>query len=76
MRTLLLFIHLFSAGLFYAQQQAYSGKVKLAIETYAFLKGQNAALKKIAVQFPDTKKKKWRQWREMRRLCLEGLKEI
>ncbi|WP_433831178.1 hypothetical protein [Flavobacterium anhuiense] len=37
--------------------QKYDAKVAFAIETYAFIKGQNAALKKVAQQFPHLKPK-------------------
>ncbi|PBJ15898.1 hypothetical protein [Flavobacterium sp. ACN6] len=36
-------------------QQKYSPKVVLAVETYAFLKGQSASLEHIAKQFPSLK---------------------
>lgn len=38
-----------------SQNEKYDPKVSFAIETYAFLKGQNAALQKVAVQFPQLK---------------------
>ncbi len=37
--------------------QKYDAKVAFAIETYAFIKGQNAALQKVAQQFPHLKPK-------------------
>lgn len=36
----------------FSQSEKYNAKVAFAIETYAFLKGQNAALQKVAQQFP------------------------
>lgn len=36
-----------------SQMERFDAKVSFAIETYAFLKGQNAALQKVAVQFPQ-----------------------
>jgi hypothetical protein len=53
---LLLFAGLMTPCLCYPQQNAYSAKVRMAIETYAFLKGQNSALEMIALQFPSLKK--------------------
>ncbi|NWL02835.1 hypothetical protein NYQ10_20805 [Flavobacterium johnsoniae] len=51
MRTLLfLFCTLAVWGCY--PQQHHDPKVLLAMETYAFLKGQSAALKKAASQFP------------------------
>lgn len=41
----------------YPQSQKYNPKVSFAIETYAFLKGQSAALEKISRQFPSLKAK-------------------
>lgn len=38
-----------------SQSEKYDPKVSFAIETYAFLEGQNAALQKVAVQFPQLK---------------------
>lgn len=55
MRNIVLFIYLAFPALFYAQVQKYNPKVNLAIETYAFLKGQDAALQSIALQFPNLK---------------------
>ncbi|UUF13026.1 MULTISPECIES: hypothetical protein [Flavobacterium] len=53
MRTILIFFCFLNVCLCYPQQQQhYSPKVQLAIETYAFLKAQSAALKKVAMQFP------------------------
>lgn len=37
----------------YSQVPQYAPKVNLAIETYAFLRGQSAALEKVAMQFPQ-----------------------
>lgn len=51
MRTLLLLFCVLAARGCYPQQH-YDPKVFLAIKTYAFLKGQNAALRKTASQFP------------------------
>ncbi len=48
--ALLFFTLVFSLG--YAQTRDHSAKTVLAIETYAFLKGQDAALKAVASQFP------------------------
>jgi hypothetical protein len=53
MRKLLLFIYCAFPTLFYAQVEKYTPKVNLAIETYAFLKGQSAALRMVAIQFPS-----------------------
>ena len=39
----------------YSQADKYTPKVNLAIDTYAFLKGQSAALETIALQFPKLK---------------------
>ncbi|MBE8725955.1 hypothetical protein [Flavobacterium hungaricum] len=39
----------------YSQNGQYNSKVAFAVETYAFLKGQNAALAKVAAQFPHLK---------------------
>ncbi|MFB9109957.1 hypothetical protein ACFFVK_15315 [Flavobacterium gyeonganense] len=50
-RIVLLFYLLFPAFCF-SQSEKYDPKVSFAIETYAFLKGQNTALQKIADQFP------------------------
>jgi hypothetical protein len=55
MRTLLLFIYCAFIGQCYPQAKPYAPKVMLAVETYAFLKGQSAALKKVALQFPSLK---------------------
>ena len=35
------------------QKDAYNPKIIWAIETYAYLKGQTAALQKIATEFPS-----------------------
>lgn len=53
MKTFLLFITCLLAIYCQAQPQNYSPKVILAIETYAFLKGQGSALEKVAMQFPS-----------------------
>lgn len=53
-RIVLLLFVLFPAFCL-SQSEKYDPKVSFAIETYAFLKGQNAALQKIAVQFPKLK---------------------
>jgi len=55
MKNIVLFMFLTFPALFYAQAQKYNPKVNLAIETYAFLKGQDAALKSVALQFPSLK---------------------
>lgn len=55
-KIFLLFLCTFPALLF-PQQSGDSPKVILAIETYAFLKGQSAALKAVADQFPALKDK-------------------
>lgn len=55
MRTLLLFVYFAFAVHCYPQAQKFTPKVKLAIETYAFLKGQSSALQMIALQFPTLK---------------------
>lgn len=52
MRTILLPIYLMCACITYGQVQQQAAKVQLAMETYAFLKGQSAALKKVSGQFP------------------------
>ncbi|TDO73416.1 hypothetical protein EV143_1056 [Flavobacterium chryseum] len=53
MRTLLLIIYCVFTSLSYSQEQKFTPKLKLAMETYAFLKGQSAALKKVGIQFPE-----------------------
>jgi len=53
MKKLVLFIYCVFPALFYAQIPKYSPKVNFAIEIYAFLKGQNSALQKVASQFPE-----------------------
>lgn len=55
MKILLLFICSAFTSYCYPQAKVYSPKVRLAIETYAFLKGQNVALDMIAAQFPVLK---------------------
>lgn len=55
MRTILFFIYCVFNNHCYSQIQNYTPKVKLAIETYAFLKGQSSALKKVALEFPALK---------------------
>lgn len=57
MRILILFICITFAPYCYPQAKEYSPKVKLAAETYAFIRGQNAALEMIVVQFPFLKYK-------------------
>ncbi|MDR7211050.1 hypothetical protein [Flavobacterium piscis] len=52
MKKLVLFIYCVFPAIFYPQVQKYTPKVSLAIETYAFLKGQSYALQMIASQFP------------------------
>lgn len=53
MRTVILITYFFVNFCAYSQVQKYNSKVIMAIETYAFLKGQSAALKKITFQFPS-----------------------
>lgn len=53
MKTILLFIYCLSAGHCFSQTRYPSEKVQLAIETFAFLKAQNASLKNVARQFPS-----------------------
>ncbi|TCN57647.1 hypothetical protein D0809_13765 [Flavobacterium circumlabens] len=55
MRMLLLIVYCVLTIPTYPQKQNYSAKVMLGMETYAFLKGQGAALKKVASQFPALK---------------------
>jgi len=55
MRTLFLIAYCFLATQAYPQKQ-HQPKVMLGMETYAFLKGQDAALKKVASEFPALKK--------------------
>lgn len=55
MRILLLFICTAFASYCYPQTQVYPPKVRLAIETYAFLKGQSFALEMVETQFPTLK---------------------
>lgn len=55
MKKLILLIYCTFPTLFYPQGQKYEPKVQLAIETYAFLKGQSAALQMVALQFPTLK---------------------
>ncbi|MHC0441737.1 hypothetical protein [Flavobacterium sp. 3-210] len=55
MKTYLFFICLAFTSHCYPQKRDYTPKVMLAIETYAFLKGQNAALEKVSLQFPEFK---------------------
>ena len=52
MRPLFLILYFAFAIPSYTQVQKYTPKVMLAMETYAFLKGQSAALTKVAHQFP------------------------
>lgn len=52
MKTLLLIFCFAASGLCYPQNQRYTPKVQLAIETYAFIQGQKASLAKVAAQFP------------------------
>lgn len=57
-RTIFLFVFCTFPVLFYSQgQQQHSSKVLYAIETYAYLKGQTAALKAVANQFPSLRPK-------------------
>lgn len=56
MNKLLLFIYCtFFPTFLYPQGQKYSPKISLAVETYAFLKGQSSALEMVAFQFPKLK---------------------
>lgn len=55
MKKLILLIYCILPNLFYSQGQQYEPKVQFAIETYAFLKGQSAALQMVAFQFPALK---------------------
>ncbi|OCB78201.1 hypothetical protein B0A79_15445 [Flavobacterium piscis] len=53
MRKFILFIYCITIPvLSYSQVQKYTPKVKFAIETYAFLKGQSTALEMVSLQFP------------------------
>lgn len=53
MRKFILFIYCITIPvLTYSQVQKYAPKVKFAIETYAFLKGQSTALQMVSLQFP------------------------
>ena len=54
MKKLALFICILPL-LLYSQTQKYESKVQFAIETYAFLKGQSAALQMVVLQFPTLK---------------------
>ncbi|WP_123907089.1 hypothetical protein [Flavobacterium johnsoniae] len=56
-RIMLLLLICSSPALFYSQAQKPTPKVMFAIETYAYLKGQSSALKTIAKQFPNLKRK-------------------
>jgi len=56
-RAILLLAFCAFPALFYSQVQQHSPKVLFAIETFAYLKGQSAALKTIARQFPKLKPK-------------------
>lgn len=55
MRKFILFFYCIIPVMTYAQLQKYTPKVTLAIETYAFLKGQSTALQMVAIQFPKLK---------------------
>ncbi|PXY46916.1 hypothetical protein [Flavobacterium hydrophilum] len=55
MKRILFLYCVISPVLSFSQAFNYNSKVSFAIETYAFLKGQNTALQKIAVQFPQLK---------------------
>jgi hypothetical protein len=50
-----LFLFCIFPALSYSQEQIYTPKVRLAIETYAFLKGQSSALQMVSMQFPQLK---------------------
>jgi hypothetical protein len=55
LRYQILFIYCVFPALSYSQEQLYTPKVRLAIETYAFLKGQSSALQMVTMQFPSLK---------------------
>ncbi|KAF2515700.1 hypothetical protein [Flavobacterium foetidum] len=55
MKRIALILYFIFPTLSFSQEQINDPKVAFAIETYAFLKGQNAALEKVAVQFPQLK---------------------
>lgn len=56
MSRILNFYCLLISVLCFSQSKGYDSKVSYAIETYAFLKGQNTALEKVSRQFPHLKK--------------------
>ncbi|MFB9076330.1 hypothetical protein ACFFLS_19335 [Flavobacterium procerum] len=53
MKRIAPFLYLLFPILCFSQEEINDPKVTFAIETYAFLKGQNTALQKVAVQFPQ-----------------------
>lgn len=53
MKKLALLLYCAMPTLSYGQIPKYTPQVNFAIETYAFLKGQSAALQKVALQFPQ-----------------------
>lgn len=55
MKRILFLFCIISPVFTFSQTVNYNSKVSFAIETYSFLRGQNAALQKIAVQFPQLK---------------------
>lgn len=57
MKKIVLLIHCALSTLFYAQVPENTPEVSFAIETYAFLRGQSAALQKVALQFPQLRPK-------------------
>lgn len=58
MNKLALLLFLVFPALFYSQiKKKQDPKVSLAIETYAYLKGQDAALEKVLLQFPKLRAK-------------------
>jgi hypothetical protein len=52
MKKFVIFIYCVFPALFYSQVHKNNPRVSLAIETYAFLRAQSAALQKVAFQFP------------------------
>lgn len=55
MKKLILFLYCIFPVLTYSQLEKYAPKVRFAIETYAFLKGQSTALQMVAIEFPQLK---------------------
>jgi len=54
-RKFLLFLYIIFPVLCQSQKVEYSPKIEITLETYAFLKGQNAALQKVSREFPSLK---------------------